>query len=231
MLNLRNVGVCYLSRAGLLRRDRFWALRDVSFDLYRGETLGVIGRNGAGKTTLLKTLAGILKPDRGQMTSDGSQVMLLSMPLGFVPYLSGRDNVVLSGLLLGESRRVMISKMEEIIVFSELGDFIDQPVYSYSAGMKARLGFSIAFHTNPDIILIDEVLGVGDASFRQKSTAAMRARVRSDKTVVLVSHSEVAIRNLCDRVVWIENGESQIEGPTEEVLQCYHSYLTHGAKE
>ncbi len=209
----------------MLRPDRFWALNDVTFDLDRGETLGIIGRNGAGKTTLLKILAGIMKPDRGEILSNSHRTILLSITLGFVPYLSGRDNIVLSGLLLGEKRQFMISKMDEIIAFSDLGEFIDQPVNTYSTGMSARLGFAVAFHTNPDIILIDEVLGVGDAAFRKKSAAAMRERVRSDKTIVLASHSDDAIQQLCDKVVWIENGRSKMQGSAEEVLACYQREL------
>lgn len=224
-LSLRNVGTFYWRQAGYLRKERFWALKDVSFDLCHGESLGVIGRNGAGKSTLLQVLAGILRPDQGELINHGVQAALLSLQIGFVPYLTGRQNALLSGLLIGLHRKEVIEKMRDIQSFSELGDFFDQPISTYSSGMKARLGFSVAFQLDPDVLLIDEVLGVGDSDFRRKSSAVMHDKIRSDKTIVLVSHSAQTIRQLCDRAVWIEEGVTRAYGDTAEVLSLYEEQL------
>ncbi|HRW64193.1 MAG TPA: ABC transporter ATP-binding protein [Candidatus Competibacter sp.] len=220
-LSLNNVGTFYWRQAGYLRKERFWALKNVSFDLHHGESLGVIGRNGAGKSTLLQVLAGILRPDRGKMINHGVQAALLSLQIGFVPYLTGRQNALLSGMLIGLHRKNVIERMEDIQNFSELGEFFDQPISTYSSGMKARLGFSVAFQLDPDVLLIDEVLGVGDSDFQRKSSAIMHEKIRSDKTIVLVSHSVETIRKLCDRAVWIEDGISHAYGDTFDVLSVY----------
>lgn len=225
VIRLKNVGLYYHRRQSWLRWERFWAIKDVSFNLYQGETLGVIGSNGTGKSTVLRILAGIMEPDVGQMISNGSQVMLLSVGLGFVPYMSGRKNAIMSGLLLGADLPTINSKIDDIIAFSELEDFIDEPVFSYSTGMRARLGFSVALMMDPDIILIDEVLGVADQRFREKSTLEIQKKIRSNKTVVLVAHNPTIIQHFCDRTVWIENGKSRMEGPTEVVLSNYHEYI------
>ena len=223
VVSLRGVGLCYQRKRTLLGRGggEFWAIKDASLDLHRGETLGVIGRNGSGKSTLLKILAGILRPDRGEMRTDGSRSTLLSLQVGFVPYLSGRENIILSGLLLGMPRTKIEDRLESIIEFAELGEFIDEPINTYSAGMRARLGFSTAIQVEPEILLLDEVLGVGDAAFVKKSTAALREKVASQKTVVLVSHAPATISDLCDRAIWIHSGETQCEGNPEEVLKAY----------
>jgi lipopolysaccharide transport system ATP-binding protein len=205
----------------MLRWSKYWALKDVSFDLYHGETLAVIGRNGAGKSTLLRVLAGIISPDRGQVQGNGCSISLLSLRVGFIPHLTGRENAVLSGMLMGLRRREVEKRMDAIVEFSELGSFIDQPVRTYSAGMNARLGFSVAFQSDSDILLIDEVLGVGDVEFRKKSTAALREKIKSDKTVVLVSHTPQTVKELCDRAVWIDGGVTRVEGSRDEVLQQY----------
>ncbi len=221
IISLRHVGVYYSTLAGRFKRDKFWALRDLSMDLYRGETLGIIGRNGAGKTTLIKVLGGIIRPDRGSMVSAGLSTMRLSLQLGSQPSLSGRDNVIQSGLMLGMRRREILLKMDDIIDFSEIGEFIDQPVKTYSSGMGARLAFSVAIHASPEILLIDELLGVGDASFRQKSTTALKDLIQSDKTVVLVSHSPETIKSLCNRAIWLEDRATQMEGSASEILDAY----------
>ena len=225
VISLRGVGLCYKRRRKLLGRGggEFWAITDASLELHRGETLGVIGRNGSGKSTLLKILAGILHPDRGEMRTDGSRGTLLSLQVGFLPYLSGRHNIVLSGLLLGMTRKEIEERMDAIIEFSELGDFIDEPIRTYSAGMRARLGFSTAIQVDPEILLLDEVLGVGDAGFVKKSTAALKEKVQSETTVVIVSHAPATIRELCDRAVWIHGGVTQCEGGPEEVLEAYRT--------
>jgi lipopolysaccharide transport system ATP-binding protein len=225
IVSLEDVGLYFRQRTGLLKHRDFWALKKVSLNLYHGETLGVVGRNGAGKTSLLKVIAGVISPNRGCIINNGYRASLLSLQLGFVPNLSGRDNVVLSGLLLGLTRQQVLSKMKHIVEFAEIEEFIDQPIKTFSAGMKARLGFSIAIQAAPDILLIDEILGVGDADFRTKSSAALRDLIRSDKTVVIVSHQPETIRSLCHRAVWIEDRKSQIEGEVEEVLDAYRLYL------
>ena len=224
MLAVRGVGVSYRKRAGLFGRARFWALKKVSFELRHGETLGVVGRNGAGKSTLLRLLAGIIEPDRGEIIGEhGGNATLLSLQVGFSGFLSGRDNAILSGMLLGVSRREMEEQMDAIIEFSELGEFIDEPVSSYSTGMRARLGFAVAFMTDPEITLIDETLGVGDIEFQKKSMEAMIQKIRSDKTIVFVSHNLNQVERLCDRVLWIENGESRMLGRAEEVVGSYRA--------
>jgi len=221
VLELQNVGVSYKRRKGLFKRERFWALRDVSFSLYQGESLGIIGRNGAGKSTLLKLLAGIIDQDRGQIRRATLRAALLTLRLGFLPYLTGRENAILSGMLMGIHRREIEQAMDEIVAFAELEGFINQPLETYSAGMRARLGFAVAFRSNPEILLVDEALGVGDAEFRRKSTELMRQKIRSDQTVVVVSHSASVIKELCDRAVWIESGVTKQAGPTEEILAAY----------
>lgn len=222
LLRLENVGVSYTRRVGIFRKSEFWAVNDVSFTLHRGETLGVIGKNGVGKSTLMRLLAGIIDPDRGVIHRYGECLAsLLSLQVGFVPQLTGRENAILSGMLLGMCKQDIRSRMDEIIEFSGLVDFIDQPIYTYSTGMLARLGFSIAFQTDPDILLVDEVLGVGDAEFREKSSRAMRQKIRSNKTIVLVSHNQHIIRELCDRVVWVDRGRERMVGNPEHVLESY----------
>jgi lipopolysaccharide transport system ATP-binding protein len=223
ILTLQHVGLHYSKRQSFLKNSRFWALRDVSFNLYLGETLGIIGRNGVGKSTLLRVLAGIISPDKGQMLihKPGLRISLISLQAGFVPFLSGRENAILSGILLGATKKEILSHMDNILAFSELNSFLDQPVNTYSTGMRARLGFSVAYYVNPDVILLDEILGVGDEAFRQKSTAAMKQRIKSDKTVVLVSHSVPLVREVCDRLVWIENGKTKAQGEVSEVLDAY----------
>ncbi len=227
VIRLDNAGVCYRrGLATLFRRPTgFWALREITLDVFQGETLGVIGRNGAGKSTLLRLIAGIMRPDVGTISNPGLRAGLLSLQIGFLDHLSGRENAVLSGLLLGMRRREIEEKLDSIIQFADLEEFIDQPIATYSSGMRARLGFSVAFHADPDILLVDEVMGVGDSEFREKSKKVMIEKINSEKTVVLVSHSENLIREICQRVVWIEKGRTVQVGPTEEVLSAYNASM------
>ncbi len=224
IISLRNVGVYYKRNRGVFG-EPFWALKDVSFDLHHGETLGVIGRNGVGKSTLLKLLAGVILPNKGTISNAGYQAGLLSLQLGFVGYLSGRENAILSGMLMGLSKREVLERLPSIIDFAELGEFIDRPIATYSSGMVARLGFAVAFQVDPDILLIDEVLGVGDAEFFAKSTQMMREKIASNKTIVFVSHHAVLIQQLCTRAVWIEQGETRAEGTPAEVIAQYNKFL------
>ncbi len=225
VISLRNVAFNFIRKVGFFRREPFAALKDVSFDLYHGDSLGIIGRNGAGKTTLLRLLGGITRPDSGTLINNGAQTSLLSLQVGFDQQLTGRYNAFLSGMLLGFRKEEIETKLPEIIAFSELEKFIDQPVHTYSAGMRARLGFSVAISLDPDVLLIDEVLAVGDAEFQKKSLEVMKEKLRSDKTIVLVSHQANTIKQLCNRAVWIEEGITRAEGETEEVLAEYEASL------
>lgn len=217
-IKLESVGVSYKKRSKLFSSNKFWALRDVSFNLYRGETLGVIGRNGVGKSTLLRLLAGIISPDKGKVLNYGVTASLLSLQVGFIPYLTGRENALLSGMMLGLSKSKVLSLMDKIYDYCDIGEFFEQPVSGYSSGMRARLGFSVAYYAEPDVLLIDEVLGVGDADFKVKSSQALKKRIKSNETVVIVSHNVTTLRQLCDRVIWIEQGEKCLEGNANDVL-------------
>lgn len=228
LISLRHVGVCYWrgGHIGYRRARSFWALNDVSFDLFHGEALGVIGRNGAGKSTLLRVLAGILRPDRGTITRSSPHIASLqSLQVGFANHLNGRENAILSGMLLGLTYGEVFAVLDQIIDYSELGALIDEPLAVYSSGMRARLGFSVAYFSDPDIILLDETLGAGDAEFRRKSDASMRERIRSERTVVLVSHSAATIREICDRAVLIDAGVAVVEGATADVLARYDTLV------
>jgi len=223
---LDNVSLTLRPRKALGRIGGHVVLSDVSLSLERGKTLGIIGRNGAGKSTLLRVIAGIVKPDKGTVSCFGLRASLLALNAGVLQHLSGRDNAIMSGMLLGLSRRSIEGRLEQIKEFSELGEYFDQPVSTYSTGMSARLGFSTALQADPDIILIDETLGVGDAEFRLKSRQALREKILSDKTIVLVSHEQAAIRGLCDRVLWVDQGRVLQLGPVDEVMSAYLKAMT-----
>lgn len=228
IIELKNVGVRYRRKAGFMRSSAFWALHDVSFDLRHGETLGVIGRNGAGKSTLLRLLAGIIAPDTGEMIRRTERVSLLALQAGFVPALTGRQNATLSGILLGLTHRQVEERMDDMIRFAELEQFIDEPLRTYSSGMRARLGFTVAFQADPDVLLVDEVLGTGDASFKEKSAAAMRRKIASDKTVVIVTHQPDTIMDLCNRMAWVHQGVTVEVGEPKAVLEHYQQSLRLG---
>ncbi|WP_106478742.1 ABC transporter ATP-binding protein [Phytohalomonas tamaricis] len=202
IISLQNVGVRYKQRGGLFQKSQYYqALKDLNLEIYRGETLGVVGRNGAGKSTLLKLIAGIIKPDSGSITNHGVTVSLLALGAGFESELSGVDNAILGGMLLGYRRAQIEARLEDIREFAELGDFMDQPVKTYSTGMRSRLGFAVAMYMTPDVLLLDEVLSVGDQHFRKKAEAEMMKKLHSDQTVLLVSHSEDQIKRVCDRKI------------------------------
>lgn len=221
LIALQNVGFTYRTLAGMFKVNKFQALKSISFDVRPGETLGVIGSNGSGKSTLLKILARIYRPDSGSIVFNARKISILSLSLGFDPRLSGVDNAVLSSMLLGASFREATQLVEGIMAFSELGEFANKPVKTYSSGMRARLGFSVALNMQTDVLLIDEALAVGDAKFKEKSERAIVERVTSSQTVVLVSHSEAQIKRLCDRAVWIEKGELILEGDPVMVTKEY----------
>jgi lipopolysaccharide transport system ATP-binding protein len=221
VLSLSSVTLDYRTRESFFRHSYRRALDEVSFDIERGETLGVIGGNGGGKSTLLRVLAGIYRPNRGAIVSRCSSIMLLSLALGFENELSGRDNALLSGVLLGGSRKYVESKLDEIIAFSELEEQIDDPLKTYSSGMRARLGFSVALMMEADLLLIDEVLGVGDLEFQKKAKTAMLNRINSEQTVVYVSHSMGTVAQLCTRVVWLDHGKVARIGDPKKVIRDY----------
>jgi lipopolysaccharide transport system ATP-binding protein len=223
---LKTALVDWLARRGS-RRDRltdpnrFDVIREVSFDIAPGETVGLIGRNGAGKSTLLKVIAGIYKPDAGRVVVNGRVAALIELGAGFHPDFTGRENVLISGAILGLSRRQIRERFDDIVAFSEIGDFIDAPVRTYSSGMFMRLAFSLAIHVDPDVLLIDEVLGVGDEAFQEKCVRVVEARVRSRRqTTVVVSHDLGLIAALCDRVVLIDPPHARVyEEPARGVAE------------
>lgn len=199
----------------------FWALKDVTFTAEHGDVIGVIGRNGSGKSTLLLTIAGILRPDTGIIRTFGRPSTLLTIGAGFEPDLTGRENIYLNGALLGFPRQFIERRMRQIIRFSELDRFIDVPLRTYSTGMRARLGFSIAVHTEPDILLIDELLGVGDEGFRQKSRAKLDELMQSARGIVVVSHDMTFVKTACTKAIWLDEGRVAAAGPAEDVVDRY----------
>jgi len=207
-----------------LRKTEFWALKNISFELKKGETLGIIGHNGAGKTTLLKLISGLLYPTKGNIQINGKLNALISLGIGFNPVLTGRENIFVSGAIMGYSVDLIKSKFDDIVAFSELEDFIDSPIKTYSSGMLARLGFSIAVSIEPKILLVDEILAVGDLNFSIKCYRRINEFRSSGGSIILVSHSPYAIRANCNRVLWIEKGQIKKIGKTKEICDEYESF-------
>lgn len=217
----------------LLKRElfyqEFWALKNISFYVKKGEKMGIIGPNGAGKSTLLKLISGVMKPTTGNITVNGGVIPLLELGGGFDGNYTGRENIFLRGALLGYSKEFMESKYDEIVEFSELGEFIDVPVKNYSSGMVSRLGFSISTIVHPQILILDEVLSVGDAKFREKSMKRMKSFLNEDVTVLLVSHSAPTIKDLCNRAIWIDEGSMVMMGDAQEVADKYMENVHKGS--
>lgn len=207
--------------SGKLAYQDFTALEHVSFTVRRGETFGLIGRNGAGKSTMLKVISGILKPTEGSVVCHGNVVPMLELGSGFDMDLTGRENIFLNGAILGYSEEFLKEKYEEIVAFSELGQFIETPIRNYSSGMLARLAFSIATAVRPEILIVDEILSVGDAQFQAKSKARMLELMGGGTTVLFVSHNLEQIKEMCDRVVWLEQGKVRQLGETQDVCPAY----------
>jgi len=207
-------------------REQIWALRDVSFEIFEGEIVGLIGRNGAGKSTLLKILSRVTRPTTGFAEVQGRMGTLLEVGTGFHPELSGRENVFLSGAILGMSKREMERKFNEMVTFAEVEKFIDTPLKHYSTGMQMRLAFAVAAHLEPEILLVDEVLAVGDAAFQKKCLGKMSDVASGGRTIVFVSHQMSQIRRLCERVVWLDGGTIRQVGPTVEVIAAYEAAMT-----
>jgi ABC-type polysaccharide/polyol phosphate transport system ATPase subunit len=206
---------------GRAHHEPFCALRDVSFRLEDGESLAIVGSNGAGKSTLLSLAAGLVMPDKGTVRVNGRIAALLELASGFHPDLTGAENLVLNAALLGLSKRKTNELFDRIVEFSGIGEFIDDPLRTYSSGMVMRLAFSVAIRCEPDILLIDEVLAVGDASFQEKSKDALLSFRRAGKSMLFVSHSAPAVRQMCDRALWIDHGSLMMEGRVDEVLDAY----------
>lgn len=206
---------------GQIHKQTFQALQNVSFEVEKGEVFGIVGHNGAGKSTLLKVISGIMKPMTGSVELQGSIVPMLELGSGFDIELSGRENIFLNGAILGYSKEYLLSKYDEIINFSELGKFLDVPVRNYSSGMLMRLAFSIAAMVNPEILIVDEILAVGDANFQAKSRKRMLEMMSGGTTVLFVSHDLQQIRDMCDRVLWLDHGKMKMIGPTQEVCDAY----------
>ncbi|NFG59162.1 ABC transporter ATP-binding protein [Clostridium botulinum] len=205
--------------------EEFIALDDINLEIEKGEVVGFVGLNGAGKSTLLKVISRVQKPTKGIVKINGKVSPLLELGAGFDNDLTGRENIYLNGLILGYSKKFINDKITEIMEFSELKEFIDTPIKNYSSGMKARLGFAIATISIPEILIVDEVLSVGDGRFRKKSEEKMIELIKSDATVLFVSHSIAQIRRLCTKVVWLEKGKIKMIGDTKEVCDAYEEYL------
>ncbi len=204
-----------------LRKDEFWALDGVSFEVEKGETLGIIGPNGSGKTTLLRLLNGIFWPDKGKVTIKGRVGALIEVGAGFHPLLTGRENIYINAAILGMTKKEVDEKLDSIVEFADIGDFIDTPVKYYSSGMFVRLGFAVAVHCNPDILLVDEVLAVGDINFRTKCYQKIREIRDSGKSIVFVSHEMLSVAALCERTVLLLKGRLEFDGETEHAIQMY----------
>jgi lipopolysaccharide transport system ATP-binding protein len=213
-----------------LEPKEFWALRDVSFNIGHGDALGIIGPNGSGKSTTLKLLSGILKPNKGSLKVRGRSSTLIELGAGFHPDLTGRENVYLNGTILGMKRAEIDKKFDEIVEFAELTDFLDTPVKRYSSGMHARLGFAVAAHVNPEVLIIDEVLSVGDYHFQEKCFAKMQEFVRQGATLVFVSHNLTAVSTLCKNVILLKSGVPVFQGNVSAGIQKYHSFYEEETK-
>lgn len=204
-----------------LKHGEFWALKHVSFEVAKGDVLGIIGHNGAGKSTLLKVISGIMKPTNGKIEAKGNIVPMLELGSGFDMELSGRENIFLNGAILGYTEKFLKEKYDEIVEFSELGEFIEAPIRTYSSGMLARLAFSVACVVEPEILIVDEILSVGDADFQEKSRKRMMELMAGGTTVFFVSHNLDQIKEMCNKVLWLERGNTMMFGATREICEKY----------
>ena len=207
------------------KKKEFWALKDVSFNVEKGEVFGFVGSNGAGKSTLLKNVAGVMKPTKGNIEIYGNICPMIELGAGFDMDLTARENIYLNGAILGYSKEFIDEKFNDIVEFSELKDFLDVPVRNFSSGMVTRLAFSIATIVDPEILIVDEILSVGDIAFQQKSETKMRDMIQGGTTVLFVSHSVNQLKSLCDRVMWLEKGQVKKIGPAKEICEEYENFM------
>jgi ABC-type polysaccharide/polyol phosphate transport system ATPase subunit len=212
------------------KRQEFIALRNINFSVEEGESLGIIGRNGAGKSTLLSLICGLARPSQGKVTVNGRVAPLLSLGAGFHPDLSGRENLLLNAALMGFTEKEIRGKEESIIDFSGISDFIDEPLRTYSSGMTMRLAFSIAVNVEPEILIVDEILAVGDEAFTQKCLDRIHEMRRMGRTFICASHSATLMKSLCDRGIWLDSGELMMQGPIKEVMAAYQGNLVHAER-
>lgn len=210
-----------------LRKKEFWALQDINFELKRGESLGLIGQNGCGKTTLLRLINGIFPPDKGKITINGRIGALIAVGAGFHPHMTGQENIFLNGTILGMTKVEIRQKFDEIIDFAEIGDFINSPVATYSSGMTVRLGFAIAIHCDPDILLIDEILAVGDMKFQQKCFAKFGELMKTGVSIILVSHQILNIQKICNKALLLDKGKVDLYGESMDVINKYHFSMSN----
>lgn len=207
------------------KKKEFWALKNIDFEVKKGEVIGFVGSNGAGKSTLLKIVAGVMKPTKGTVDKYGNICPMIELGAGFDMDLTARENIYLNGAILGYSKEFIEEKFDEIVEFSELKDFLDVPVRNFSSGMVTRLAFSVATIVDPEILIVDEILSVGDIAFQQKSENKMRSMIKGGTTVLFVSHSLEQIKSLCDRVVWLENGTVKKIGNPKEICEEYEKFM------
>ena len=206
------------------KKEFFWALKDISFHVDRGEVIGIVGSNGAGKSTLLKVISGVMKPTEGKVAVNGNISPMIELGAGFDPELTARENIYLNGAILGYSKELLDEKYDEIVEFSELKDFLEVPVKNFSSGMTAKLAFSIATIVDPEILIVDEILSVGDMRFQEKSKNKMMSMINGGTTVLYVSHSVESIKAICTKAVWLEHGEVQMIGNVDEVCDAYMKF-------
>lgn len=208
-----------------VKKSTFWALKDVSFQVEKGDVIGIIGSNGAGKSTLLKVVSGVMKPTKGKIEVNGVISPMIELGAGFDGELTARENIYLNGAILGYSKAFLDSKFDEIVEFSELKDFLDVPVKNFSSGMVAKLAFSISTVVDPEILIVDEILSVGDIKFQEKSKNKMMSMIKGGTTVLYVSHSLDSIRELCNKVIWLDHGEIVMYGNTKKICDAYYEKL------
>ena len=220
--SIKEAFIAFFDRKRKTKKTDFWALKDVSFSVKKGEVVGLIGSNGAGKSTLLKVVSGVMKPTEGKVTVNGVISPMIELGAGFDPELTARENIYLNGSILGYSKEFLDDKFDDIVEFSELRDFLDVPIRNFSSGMVAKLAFSIATIVNPEILIVDEILSVGDIKFQEKSKNKMLEMIKGGTTVLYVSHSLESIRELCNRVVWLEHGQVVKIGNVDELCDEYY---------
>lgn len=220
--SLKEAFIRFLQFKKKKKKQEFWALKNIDFEVIKGEVVGIIGSNGAGKSTLLKIVSGVMKPTTGKVTANGIISPMIELGAGFDQELTARENVYLNGAVLGYSKKFLEEKFEEIVEFSELKDFLDVPIKNFSSGMTAKLAFSISTIVDPEILIVDEILAVGDIKFQEKSKNKMMEMIKGGTTVLYVSHSLQAIRELCTKVIWLEHGEIVMMGDTNDVCDEYY---------